>query len=263
MTIFKSIRYRGVKIYANASKLALSLVLLLFPKWRKQIPGHLPAKRPSATPHRIPRILWQTNYTDRVTAQVYSCFLFNRFIAPAYEYYFCTDEQCDRFVEENYPGEIWNAFKRLRIGAARADFWRILVLLKYGGVYMDIDANFTADPDSFIDGRTEHVFLAMKNGEVTNYFLAGSPGLPILQEACDRIVANINEGALDSVYSMTGPIILDEIVKKRGAEYIFFKEAAVQGQFTNKKGQYADKPKGAWTLAQSLGPILSQDPPRE
>lgn len=252
-------RYRAIKLYGNASKVVLLTSLRFFPEWRKEIPANLQPARPALAAKRIPRIIWQTNYTSKVPAQVYSCFLFNRFLAPTYEYRFCDDHDCDIFVKDNYPGEVWRAFKRLRIGAARADFWRILVLLKHGGIYMDIDANLTDDPDKFIGDDADQVFIAMKDGAVTNYFIASAPGNPILIELCERIVRNINSRATTNVYFLTGPAVLDAIVKERGVACLDYKSACVQGQFTNKKGQYIDKLNGAWTTAQSIQKIVADE----
>jgi mannosyltransferase OCH1-like enzyme len=258
MSLWDHIRYRAIKIYANASKTVFSLHLDLFPSMRKELPAFEPASRPAPAPRRIPRIIWQTNYTRSVTLQVYACFRFNRRLSRTHEYRFHDDEACDRFVRETYPGEIWEAYKRLQIGAARADFWRILVLLKFGGLYLDIDSNFSDFPDRFIEDDAEHMFLVMKNGEITNYFLASAPGNPVFQEICDRIVKNINEGVLPGVFEMTGPVVVDAVVKDLGVKYVTYKKACVQGQFTNKKGQYADKPEGVWTIAQKLMPVLAR-----
>lgn len=258
MPLMDSLRYRAMKILANSSKAALSLHLRLFPQLRIALPESLPARR-RAPEGGIPRILWQTNYSRRVTLQVYTCFRFNRLLAPTCAYRFHGDAECDRFVEETYPGAVAEAYRRLRIGAARADFWRILVLLKHGGLYLDIDSNLTVNPERFLRGGAEGVFIAMKNGEVTNYFLAATPGHPVLQAACDRIVRNITEGALTSVYDMTGPTVLDAVVKEAGIVPLSYKRACVQGQFVNKRGQYRDKPGGAWADAQQTMPILAPE----
>lgn len=257
MSPLARLTYRLIKLGANASKAVLSAQLRLFGSSRKQLPANLPASRQAAAPRRIPRIVWQTNYSGRVTWQVYACFRFNRLLSSTHDYRFCDDEACDRFVRENYPGEIWRAYQSLQVGAARADFWRILVLLKFGGVYLDIDANLVDSPERFIAPDAEGVFLVLKNGEATNYFLASAPGNPILQEVCARIVRNIRENASTCVYTLTGPSVLDAVLKERNVEGLNYKKVCVQGQFTNKFGQYADKPDGVWTIAEKRGPILA------
>ncbi len=261
MSLMDKIRYRLIKIFANASKVFYSIHLKIFSSARKEIPAHAPATKPALTERRIPRIIWQTNYTRKVTYQVYACFSFNRRLSETHEYHLYDDAACDQFVKEHYPGEIWRAYQRLQIGAARADLWRVLVLLKFGGVYLDIDGNFVEPPDAFIDKDAEAVFITSKSGEVTNYFIACAPGNPVLQEVCARIVKNINENSTTCVYNLTGPVVLDAVVKERGVPCLDYKQACIQGQFTNKFGQYADKPHGVWTVAQKVIPVLADEVP--
>jgi mannosyltransferase OCH1-like enzyme len=256
MTLLDAIRYRAMKIGGNSSKVLFSLHLTLFPRQRRQIPAHL-APSSCAPQRRIPRIVWQTNYTRSVTRQVFMCFRFNRLLTRNYAYNLFDDAQCDRFVAENYPGEINEAYRRLTVGAARADFWRVLVLLRHGGIYLDMDANFSDLPDRHIDAAAETLFIAMNNGEVTNYFIASAPGDAVLKDVCDRIVRNINEGLLKSVYDLTGPRVLDAAVKAHGVQPLNYKKICVQGQFVNKRGQYIDKPGGDWMSAQTSAPIIS------
>ena len=257
MSPLDRVRYRMIKLFAHASKIAFSIHLKIFASARKQLPAYAPATKRASVDRRIPRIIWQTNYSGNVTYQVYSCFKFNRMLSETHEYRFYDDAECDRFVEEHYPGEIWRAFQRLQIGAARADFWRVLILLKYGGLYLDIDANFADWPDRFIDENADGVFITARNGEATNYFMASVPNNPVLKEVCARIVKNINTNSTDCVYNLTGPVVLDAVVRELGVECLQHRDVCIQGQFTNKFGQYADRPEGVWTVAQKLKPVLS------
>ena len=43
------------------------------------------------------------------------------------------------FIQANYQEDVYRNYFRLQIGAAQADVWRVLVLLKDSGVYLDID----------------------------------------------------------------------------------------------------------------------------
>jgi len=230
--------------------------MLVRPGKRKTIPEHLPAKRSTKVDKAIPRIIWQTNYSNRVTMPVYANFLFNRWLTPEFEYRYHNDEACEAFIDCHFPGRYSNAFKRLQIGAAKADFWRILVLLKEGGIYLDIDSNFAARPENVINLNEEAVFIAMDNGEVTNYCLAARPGHPALQLMADRIAQNIEEGIIASVYDMTGPTVVDAVVKELGLPIRNYREICTQGQFTNKRAQYADKKDGPWWEAQAKASIL-------
>lgn len=254
--ILRRLSYRSMKIYGNLSKALFHIFLVFAPTYRKTMPKFSPAAKEGYAKKRIPRIIWQTNYTQRVSLQVYMCYLFNRFRSPSFEYRFCSDDDCDAFVATNFPGRVYDAYQRLQIGAARADFWRILVLLKNGGFYLDIDANFTANPESLLKNDPGYIFIAMKNGEITNYFLASEPDNAILKNVCDKIVENIEKDVIKNVYDLTGPTVLDQEARIAGAQITFYKEACVQGQFINKFGQYVDKPNGAWTTAQKEIPIV-------
>lgn len=248
--------YRAIKIGGNIIKVVCSADLLIRPNKRKTIPEYLPAKRNATSAKAIPRIVWQTNYSNRVTMPVYANFLFNRWLTPEFEYRYHDDEACEAFIEHHFPGRYSDAFKRLQIGAAKADFWRILVLLKEGGIYLDIDSNFAARPEDVIGSDEEAVFIAMDNGEVTNYCLAARAGHPALQLMADRIAQNIEEGTITSVYDMTGPTVVDAVVKETQARIRNYREICTQGQFTNKRAQYADKKDGAWWEAQAKASIL-------
>lgn len=256
MNFTEKLRYRTIKVFANACKVAFSVHLRFFPESRWEIPALVKPRQHASGAKVIPRIIWQTNYTSSVSLPVYANFLFNRFIAPTYEYRYCDDDACDQFVRDCYPGAVWEAYSKLQVGAAKADFWRVLVLLAHGGVYLDIDSNLAAPPEEFIAADASEVLIAMKNGEITNYFMASAPGNPLLQRMVDKIVANIVENTLDSVYDMTGPTVVDAIAKQAGVTPANYQRVCTQGQFTNKKSQYVDKPNGTWWTEQSQKSIV-------
>ena len=54
---------------------------------------------------------------------------------PEYTYHLYDDDEMDHFVNEHYPGEIADCYNKLNIIVAKVDFWRYLILYKYGGVY--------------------------------------------------------------------------------------------------------------------------------
>lgn len=253
---YNPIRYRAVKIAANTTKGALLAHMALFPQARRTVPQHDPARRGDLPDKRIPRIIWQTNYTDRVTLPLHANFRFNRFMAPEFEYRYCTDADQVAFIAEHFPQRYGEAFHRLQIGAAKADFWRVLVLLKHGGIYHDIDSNFSAPPEGVIAADDEALFIHMDNGEVTNYCMAAAPGHPVLQAIADRIVENIAAGTLQSVYDMTGPTVVDEVVKQFGLTTLNFRALCTQGQFTNKRAQYEGRKHRPWSEEQTTRSIL-------
>ena len=41
----------------------------------------------------------------------------------------------DKYVNDNFPGEIADCYNRIQIIVAKVDFWRYLILYKEGGIY--------------------------------------------------------------------------------------------------------------------------------
>lgn len=76
---------------------------------------------------------------------------------PDYEIKLYDDEMCKNFLLENYGKLYCDIFNFLRDGPIKADFWRICILYKYGGVYSDIDNQPLVPIDSFLEKDVDFV----------------------------------------------------------------------------------------------------------
>ena len=104
------------------------------------------------------------------------------------------------FVEHHFPGETSRLYNRLTIGAAQADLWRLLVLYKYGGVYMDIDAHLVWPLNRIIPAGSSALFLRYKDGAATNYFIASRPENPTIQAVISEVLDRIKHNKSNDVY---------------------------------------------------------------
>ncbi|MCW9025966.1 MAG: glycosyltransferase [Thiovulaceae bacterium] len=238
---------RLIKIVANILKGFSYIFHFIFPKKRFTIPLLSKAKINSKEEYKIPKIIWQTNYTNKVSLPVYLNYLFNRLMSLDYEYrYVSTEDRLD-FLEKNAPKELFEAFKKLTDGAAQADVWRLFVLNHIGGIYMDIDAHLVWPLSKIIKKEDTEVILENKD-HYTNYFIASAKNNPVLSKSLDIIVENINEEKIDGgVYSLTGPVVLNLAIGDKEVNHRFYRYTCVQGSFTNEYFQYIDKPRGKWT----------------
>jgi mannosyltransferase OCH1-like enzyme len=246
---------RLIQAVGNILKLAFYLDLWLRPNKRYHIP---PISRPllkGRRPRAIPSIVWLTNYTDQVTLALYFNYLFNRCMAPAHEFRFHGDAECDAFMKTQ-PAEIAEAYGKLQIGAARADLWRIAILHRHGGIYMDMDAALSWPPGFLLRPDQTELFARENGGRLTNYFLAARPAHPVLMDIAAKIVANISANAIVSVYDMTGPTVVDEVAGKAAVRTEPSRFLCRQGQFTRKSMQYPDKLKGYWAEEETIRPIV-------
>ena len=250
---------RMIKIFANSAKGAYCLVHLVLPGMRFTIPKYRPALLPRKDGRSIPRIVWQTNFTDRVTFPVYLNYRFNRLMSLTHEYRLMTDDDCAEFVREKYPGPIAETYENLRIGASRADLWRMLVLLEHGGVYIDIDAHFTWPLDKLIGPDDREMFILDRSRNLTNFFVGSRAGNPLLSKIVDQITDNVRAKSTNNVFDLTGP---GAVIAAVGSEQINVKAQRYvcdQGNFTNEFFQYVDHPFGKWTRHQQKTPPVQND----
>ena len=221
----------------------------VFPKKRFTIPEESHAFITSKTETLIPKIIWQTNFTNKVTLPVYVNYLFNRLMSLDYEYRYVSTEDRHAFMKEHASDEIFAAFEQLTDGASQADLWRIFVLNYYGGIYMDIDAHAVWPLSKMIKPDDKEVILLNKD-HYTNYFIATVKDNTILKDTLALIVNNIEEKKIEGgVYALTGPNVLNLAIGEKKVNYHFYRYTCIQGSFTNEYFQYIDKPRGKWTYA--------------
>lgn len=236
---------RFIKLFANLAKMLCYPFHTVLPKKRFTLPERSAPLRKSRAATVIPRIVWQTNYTRHVTLPVYLNYQFNRLMSPRHELRFMTTEERQDFVAEYYP-EALPYYQRLKIGAAQADFWRLLVLYHYGGVYMDIDAHAIWPLDRIIGKHHEILYVTTRRGMLSNYFIASVPHHPDLDRLIREIERNIRENVLENTHDITGPGVFNKVLDQETVSTVSYRLACHQGNFTNEYFQYIDKPAGKW-----------------
>lgn len=240
---------RLIRLTGNLFKIASYPIHWLLPKYRFTIPEHSKAVVRSRQKSKVTKIVWQTNYSNKVAFPVYANYLFNRLMTLDYEYRFVSDEAQKRFVEENTSESEYQAYLQLNDGAALADFWRIVALNTEGGVYLDMDATLVKPLKKLIEPEDQalYVSLAKNNFEYTNFFLASAPNNPDYEKTIEKMVCNIEQKKVDDgVYFLTGPGVLTEALEGKSVKSIERKYVCIQGAFTNEHFQYLDKPRSKW-----------------
>lgn len=220
------------------------------PRRRFSLPKELPAEalaEREVAGVTIPRIVWQTNFTEKCTLPVWLNWKFNRWMSKGFAFRYCDNDEIAEYIRKNLGPREAAAFGRLTNGAAKADFWRVAVLVREGGVYFDVDATLFCPLRKCLAGRKQ-LFIAAHENRVTNYFLATEPGNPLFRRTLEIIVENIeNFSEGQSVYMVTGPQALQMAVEEAGGvEYLPRNRVCHTGVFTNEHFQYMDKPGSKW-----------------
>ena len=126
---------------------------------------------------------------------------------PEYSYNFFDDTMILDFLENEYPVEYLKAYKKLTIGAAKADFFRYAILYKRGGVYLDIDSGVKKSFDKFVLDSDQAIISCEKNpGYYVQWALFFNKEHPFLKRTLELVLDNIETHRFPhDVHSTTGP----------------------------------------------------------
>ena len=155
----------------------------------------------------IEKNIFQSWYTTELHSDIQEKINYYKKINPEYTYHLYKDEDMDNFVNENFEGEIAECYNRLNIIVAKVDFWRYLVLYKYGGVYLDMDSSIEKPLKELINDTDEAIITAEGNpGKYVQWGLIFAKEHPILKKTIEFVVHNIkNNSYPNDILKMTGP----------------------------------------------------------
>lgn len=157
----------------------------------------------------IPKIIHQTFKSSKLpflTRWHISRFRKNN---PDYAYEFYDDQRIESFLAAEFGDEILSLYKRLNIGAAKADFFRYAVLYKKGGIYVDIDSGINGSLNEFILPADEAIITREGNPLLfAQWALIFNAGHPFLKKTMEMVADNIRQNRFPhDVHQMTGPSV--------------------------------------------------------
>lgn len=165
-----------------------------------------------STPSQIPRVIFRTIGNLAVNDRMhYYCHQKWVELNPTYLIVWYTNEQCDRFMkkfDEQFSG-VLHAYNSLLPGAFKADLWRLCILYKFGGVYVDAFATPFKSMDEILKNTAPFVTGLDPNfcgGGIHNGFIATTKGHPFIRQCILDIIDNVktkNYG--DNCLDVTGP----------------------------------------------------------
>lgn len=133
---------------------------------------------------------------------------------PRFEHFLFDDNDCQKFIADNFPPDVLYAYNHLIPGAYKADLWRYCVLYINGGIYMDIKL-LCINGFRLIELTEQEHFVKDRLGPLTIYnaLMACKPGNPFLLEAIQRVVKNVKTRyyGIDPLCP-TGPRMLGQMI---------------------------------------------------
>ncbi|QNK62653.1 glycosyl transferase [Pedobacter sp. PAMC26386] len=162
----------------------------------------------------IPKIIHQTFKTSKLPLLTRWHISSFRKKNPDYSYEFYDDERIEAFLSQQYDKEVLSLYKKLNIGAAKADFFRYAVLYKKGGVYVDIDSGINGSLNQFITPDDSAIITKEGNPDLfAQWALIYSPEHPFLKKTMEMVLENIRENKYPhDVHQMTGPTVYTKAI---------------------------------------------------
>ncbi len=138
---------------------------------------------------------------------------------PSWEFRFYTDDDIDRFMEENYPEhlEMLNSYDQ---HIKKVDAFRYFLLYRYGGMYVDLDFECFKPLDSLFKEGV-NIYLQQNNPtipRVTNSIMISSPGHIFWRHAINRLMAERHMEAGPPMH--TGPNFVTRVLGERAFDDI-------------------------------------------
>lgn len=187
----------------------------------------------------IPKIIHQTYKSKKLPLELQEIVFRIKDTCPTFEYRLYDDEDILNFIKDNYDEETLRLYNMInpKLGMAKADFFRYLLIYKLGGFYFDIkscperDLTEWANNYKFITGHWCHAHhadtLRYKLGEFQNWHIMAEPGHPILALVIQRMKENIRNYVhrpkiLDiktDVLYVTGPLCYSRAILETKNKY--------------------------------------------
>ena len=143
-----------------------------------------------------------------------------------FNYFFFNETDCEKFILNNYPHDVYNAYKSLIPLDYKMDLWKYCILYKYGGIYIH---NKFKDNIKMIELIDNNFFVSYKNHYynkllINTDFIIAKKNNPIFIIAINEIIKNIknNYYGIDATYP-TGSGLLGKIFKDNNySAYLYY-----------------------------------------
>ena len=182
------------------------------------------------------KILHQTWKTQNLDNKILRLHKKENVINPYLDRVIFTDSQMIDSIESNFDSDTIDYFRRIRNIVAKADFWRYLILYKYGGVYLDIDSSIIGRlNDSFFEHNSGIISYEDNNSLFLQWSLIYSENHPVLERVIENIKLNIDNNLFkDDISSLTGPKLYTKSVLEILKEHSHKKENLNDSDFKNE-----------------------------
>ena len=145
-----------------------------------------------------------------------------KMLNPNYDIILYGDDDCRKFLLDNYEQKAVDIFNYIKDGPIKADFFRVCVLYKFGGIYSDIDCNLLIPIDNFLEKDVTFLTCTSANNinEINPQFIICSKEHPILKACIDKYYEIYDNKIIYSYWGWSIVYIMARIIAKIFKKYI-------------------------------------------
>lgn len=133
---------------------------------------------------------------------------------PKFRFELFSDEEMDNSIEEYFDKEINKIYFKLNHYAARSDFWRYLMLHRFGGVYLDIDSLILKDLSPIFFKNKSMLTLEPSKTDFIQWILMFRKDDKVLEKCIELIIENVSKNKFkNNIMALTGPTLFTNAIK--------------------------------------------------
>ncbi len=172
--------------------------------------GYITAKEMGGT---IPKVIHQTYYKKVLPPEIQQNIDYLKSINPDWEYRLYDDADIESYIDKYYP-HLLTIYKKINptYGAAKADFFRYLLIYNEGGVYLDIKSTLTMPLNDVLLPTDRYLLSHWQNepgqihanighqngvdhifGEFQQWYVVAAKGHPFLKRVIENMCNNIEK----------------------------------------------------------------------
>jgi hypothetical protein len=171
--------------------------------------------------HHIPKRIIQTGKQINQPLQARAVMANMRLLNPDYEYLFFDDAKVEEFVQREFP-QYHAFFHAFPFPIQKYDFFRYLVVYRYGGFYFDLDVLLASNLSPLLEYGCVFPFEALSvshflrndlgmDWQMGNYAFGAAPGHPFLEAVIKNCIkAQMDPSWVKLMMRGSPPLIKDE-----------------------------------------------------
>jgi hypothetical protein len=129
---------------------------------------------------------------------------------PEFEHHLYDEVMCRKFIQDNFPKKVVDAYDSIVPHAIKADLWRYCIMYKMGGIYLD-SKYYGIDGFKFITLTSKEYFCSdiPKSGSgIYNAILICKPKNKIMLKSIHGVVKNVENNYYGSSPLSIGPLMM-------------------------------------------------------